>query len=61
MDDAGDVLLGTANGYGKRTALEDFPVYNARRAGAVIGIQVSERNGALVAALSVADDDDCEC
>jgi len=56
-DDAGDVLLGTANGYGKRTALEDFPVYKRGGQG-VIGIQVSERNGALVAALSVADDDD---
>jgi DNA gyrase subunit A len=56
-DDAGDVLLGTANGFGKRTPLADFPVYKRGGQG-VIGIQVSERNGALVAALSVADDDD---
>ena len=56
-DDSGDILLATANGYGKRTALEDFPVYKRGGQG-VIGIQVSERNGALVAALSVADDDD---
>jgi DNA gyrase subunit A len=51
------VLLATANGYGKRTALEEFPTYKRGGQG-VIGIQVSERNGALVAALSVNDDDD---
>jgi DNA gyrase subunit A len=56
-DDAQDVLLATANGYGKRTALDEFPVYKRGGQG-VIGIQVSERNGALVAALSVSDDDD---
>ncbi|MFW5926805.1 MAG: DNA gyrase C-terminal beta-propeller domain-containing protein, partial [Wenzhouxiangella sp.] len=55
--DDGDVLLGTAHGYGKRTALDEFPVY--RRGGqGVIGIQTSGRNGPLVAALAVRDDDD---
>ena len=55
-DDA-DVLLATANGYGKRTALDEFPVY--RRGGqGVIGIQASGRNGPLVAALAVNEDDD---
>ncbi len=52
-----DVLLATANGYGKRTALGEFPVYKRGGQG-VIGIQVSERNGALMAALSVSDEDD---
>ncbi|MFU8832649.1 MAG: DNA gyrase subunit A [Wenzhouxiangella sp.] len=56
-DDAGDVLLATANGFGKRTPLAEFPVYKRGGQG-VIGIQVSERNGALVAALTVAEDDD---
>ncbi|MCC5864524.1 MAG: DNA gyrase subunit A [Wenzhouxiangella sp.] len=56
-EDSGDILLATANGYGKRTALSDFPVYKRGGQG-VIGIQVSERNGALVAALAVADEDD---
>ncbi len=56
-EDGQDVLLATANGYGKRTQLTDFPVI--RRGGqGVIGIQTSERNGPLVAALSVSDDDD---
>jgi len=52
-----DVLLATANGYGKRTVLNDFPVYKRGGQG-VIGIQVSERNGGLVAALAVSEDDD---
>ncbi|QOC21168.1 DNA gyrase subunit A [Wenzhouxiangella sp. AB-CW3] len=55
--DDGDVLLATANGYGKRTDLEEFPVY--RRGGqGVIGIQTSGRNGPLVAALGVSEEDD---
>ena len=55
--DDGDVLLATANGYGKRTALDEFPVY--RRGGqGVIGIQTSGRNGPLVAALGVSEEDD---
>ncbi len=56
-DEAGDVLFGTAHGYGKRTQLAEFPVIKRGGQG-VIGIQASERNGALVAALSVRDDDD---
>ncbi|MGY6630825.1 MAG: DNA gyrase subunit A [Wenzhouxiangella sp.] len=56
-DDAADVLLATANGYGKRTAIDDFPSYKRGGQG-VIGIQVTERNGPLVAALAVNEDDD---
>jgi DNA gyrase subunit A len=56
-DESSDVLLATANGYGKRTALEEFPVYKRGGQG-VIGIQVSERNGALVAALLAGEDED---
>jgi len=56
-NDDGDVLLGTAKGYGKRTPLSEFPIY--RRGGqGVIGIQTSERNGELMAALMVSDSDD---
>ncbi|RFF28660.1 MULTISPECIES: DNA gyrase subunit A [unclassified Wenzhouxiangella] len=52
-----DVLLGTANGYGKRTPLEEFPVHKRGGQG-VIGIQTEGRNGPLVAALAVSDEDD---
>ncbi|WP_376690903.1 DNA gyrase subunit A [Wenzhouxiangella sp. EGI_FJ10409] len=55
--DEGDVLLGTANGYGKRTPLEEFPVHKRGGQG-VIGIQTEGRNGPLVAALAVQEDDD---
>jgi len=55
--DDGDLLLATANGFGKRTALEEFPVYNRGGQG-VIGIQTSGRNGELVSALAVAEEDD---
>lgn len=55
--EGGDVLIATAHGYGKRTALEEFPVYNRGGQG-VIGIQTSGRNGPLVAALGVTDEDD---
>jgi len=55
--DEGDVLLATGNGYGKRTALDEFPVYNRGGQG-VIGIQTSGRNGELVSALAVSEEDD---
>jgi DNA gyrase subunit A len=55
--DEGDVLLGTSLGYGKRTPLEEFPVHKRGGQG-VIGIQTEGRNGPLVAALAVLEDDD---
>ncbi|MDN5924567.1 MAG: DNA gyrase subunit A, partial [Xanthomonadales bacterium] len=51
----GDVLMATERGYGKRTALAEFPC-KGRGTQGVIGIKCSERNGALVAALQVNDD-----
>ncbi len=54
---SGDVLLATINGYGKRTALDEFPIYKRGGQG-VIGIQTSGRNGTLVAALGVSEEDD---
>ncbi|UZR29414.1 DNA gyrase subunit A [Methylococcus mesophilus] len=53
----GTVLNITENGYGKRTRLEDFPRH--RRGGqGVIAIQTSARNGAVVGAALVEDDDE---
>ena len=48
----GDILAATARGYGKRTALDEFP-RKGRGTQGVIAIQCSERNGALVAAVQV--------
>ena len=46
------VLTATRNGYGKRTALAEYPVH--RRGGqGVISIQASERNGAVLSACLV--------
>ena len=53
----GPVLTGTEHGYGKRTALADFPT-QGRGGQGVIAIQTSDRNGRLVGALQVADDDE---
>ena len=53
----GDILTATENGYGKRTPIDDFPVYGRGGQG-VIAIQTSERNGALVGAAQVNDESD---
>jgi DNA gyrase subunit A len=50
----GDILTATARGYGKRTRLDEFPK-KGRGTQGVIGIQCSERNGALVAAVQVGE------
>ena len=51
------LLIATENGYGKRTALEDFPT-QGRSGQGVIAIQTTERNGRAVGALQVSDDDE---
>jgi DNA gyrase subunit A len=53
----GLILTATENGYGKRTAVEDFPV-QGRGGQGVIAIQTSERNGRTVGAVQVADEDE---
>jgi DNA gyrase subunit A len=53
----GDVLTSTEHGFGKRTVIDDFPVQGRGGMG-VIGIQTSDRNGALISAVQVTDDDD---
>ncbi|HMH68520.1 MAG TPA: DNA gyrase subunit A [Pinirhizobacter sp.] len=50
----GDILTATERGYGKRTELAEFPK-KGRGTQGVIGIQCSERNGGLVAAVQVTD------
>jgi len=50
----GDILTATQRGYGKRTMLDEFPK-KGRGTQGVIGIQCSERNGALVAATQVTE------
>ena len=51
------LLTATENGFGKRTAIEDFPV-QGRGGQGVIAIQTSERNGRTVGAVQVDEDDE---
>lgn len=53
----GYLLTASANGFGKRTTLEDFPL-RGRGAQGVIAMQTSDRNGALVGAIQVFDGDE---
>ncbi len=57
LADDGCVLTATENGYGKRTPIDDYPVYGRGGQG-VIAIQTTERNGAVVGAVLVSDDDE---
>nr|WP_024328885.1 DNA gyrase subunit A [Thioalkalivibrio sp. ALR17-21] len=55
--DEGAALFATENGYGKRTRFDEFPVH--RRGGqGVIAIQTEGRNGPLVGAARVQEDDE---
>ncbi|MCE7930905.1 MAG: DNA gyrase subunit A, partial [Xanthomonadales bacterium PRO6] len=53
----GDILTATARGFGKRTAVAEFP-QKGRGTQGVIAIQTSERNGALVGAIQLTDKHD---
>lgn len=53
----GAILTATQRGYGKRTVVEDFPL-QARGGQGVIGIQTTERNGSVVGAVQVFDQDE---
>ena len=56
-DETAAVLTATVNGYGKRTPLADYPKHHRGGQG-VISIQVNERNGAVVGAVLVKDEDE---
>ncbi len=53
----GHILTASANGYGKRTAPDEFPVHGRGGQG-VIAMQVNERVGRLVGAIQVREDDE---
>jgi len=57
QENKGDILTASANGYGKRTPLDDFPRHNRGGQG-VIALQTTERNGLLVGAVRVFEDDE---
>ncbi|MFQ6370966.1 DNA gyrase subunit A [Shewanella sp. YIC-542] len=51
------ILTVTANGYGKRTALDEYPS-KSRATKGVVSIKVSDRNGPVVGAIQAADNDE---
>jgi len=51
------ILSVTENGFGKRTAVDDYPIRNRGGKG-VFTIKTSERNGKAIGALQVVDDDE---
>ena len=57
MEGEGTVLIATAKGYGKRTRYEEYPV-KGRGGQGVIAIAASERNGNVIGAVAVSDDDE---
>ena len=54
---ATDVLVATENGFGKRTEIDDYPIQNRGGQG-VIAIQTTGRNGKVVGAVAVSEDDE---
>ena len=55
-DSSKTVFCVSENGYGKKTKLNDFPIHNRGGQG-VISIKTSERNGLMVAAALVEEND----
>jgi DNA gyrase subunit A len=53
----GSILTVTENGYGKRTHIKEYP-RKMRGGQGVISIQVNERNGQVVGAIQIADNDE---
>lgn len=53
----GTILTATVNGFGKRTPVNDYPV-KGRGTQGVIAIKTSERNGQVIGAVQVEDEDD---
>lgn len=53
----GAVLTATENGYGKRTDIAEYPA-KSRATKGVVSIKVSERNGSVIGAIQVNEDDE---
>src|SRR5690554_6908122 len=56
-EEGGIILTASEHGYGKRTAIDEFPTYSRGTQG-VIAMQCSERNGSLVSALQLFEGDE---
>ncbi len=57
LNEPGMILTASENGYGKLTPLEDYPVHGRGGQG-VIALQTTDRNGRMVGALQIKQDDE---
>jgi len=57
IDPTQAILFATQNGYGKRTLVDEFAT-RGRGGQGVIAIQTSNRNGPVIGAVSVVDDEE---
>ncbi len=57
VEQGGSILTSTENGYGKRTNVDDYPL-KGRGGQGVISIKTNERNGRIVGAVQVQNDDE---
>jgi DNA gyrase subunit A len=57
VEEGGSILTSTENGYGKRTDVNDYPM-KGRGGQGVISIKTNERNGKIVGAVQVQNDDE---
>ena len=57
VEGEGDILTASENGFGKRTAISEFPV-KGRGTQGVIALKTSDRNGSLVGAIQLTDHHD---
>jgi DNA gyrase subunit A len=57
IEDEGSILTATGHGFGKRTPASEYPV-KGRGGQGVISIQTNERNGEVVGAVQVREDDE---
>jgi len=54
----GTILTATVNGFGKRTPIDDYPLKVHRGGQGVITIKTTDRNGDVIGAVQVKDDND---
>lgn len=59
-DFGGDILTITENGYGKRTALDEYPQYNRGGKG-LINIKVTEKTGYVVSVIEAIESEELMC
>lgn len=57
VEEGGSILTATENGYGKRTNVDDYPL-KGRGGQGVISIVTNDRNGKIVGAVQVQDDNE---